>query len=52
MGAYKVDGINYSKGQVNHQGGLIMLNSQPLVKIAKHELGHIMGIGNDIINKQ
>ncbi len=49
--AYKVDGINYRKGQVNHQGGLIMLKTQPLVKIAMHELGHILGLRHDIINK-
>ncbi len=49
--AYKVDNLNYRKGQVNHQGELIMLQTQPLVKIAMHELGHILGLRHDIINK-
>lgn len=49
--AYLVDPINYTKGQSNVGGGLSMLASQSTVKIAMHELGHILGLRHDIINK-
>ncbi len=50
--AYLVDNKNYTKGQKDSNGNLIMLASQPTVKIAMHELGHTLGLRHDVINKE
>ncbi len=49
--AYLVDPINFKKGDKNLDGTLIMRGSQPTVKIAMHELGHILGLRHDLINR-
>lgn len=49
--AYLVDPINYFKGQKDKFGNLVMLASQPVVKIAIHELIHNLGFRHDLINK-
>lgn len=49
--AYFVDSKNFIKGQRDALGRLVMRASQPVVKIAMHELGHILGLRHDVINK-
>jgi len=49
--AYLVDPINYFKGQKDKFGNLVMLASQPVVKIGIHELIHNLGFRHDLINK-
>lgn len=49
--AYLVDPINYFKGQKDKFGNLVMLASQPTVKIAIHELIHNLGFRHDLINR-
>ena len=49
--AYLVDDVNYKKGQLDSKGNLLMLASQASVKICMHELGHILGLRHDLINR-
>lgn len=49
--AYLVDPVNFKKGDKNLDGTLIMRGSQSTVKIAMHELGHILGLRHDLINR-
>lgn len=49
--AYLVDPIHYHKGQTDNRGRLVMLASQPTIKIAIHELIHNLGFKHDVINK-
>ena len=48
--AYLVDPVNYTKGQTDSTGKLVMLSTQPTVEIAMHELGHLMFGRHDIIH--
>jgi len=50
--AYLVDPINFSPGDTNPDGSLIMLASQPTVQIAMHELGHILFGHHDLLNPE
>jgi len=50
--AYRVDNVNYHKGQTDPRTGkLVMLASQPTVKIVMHEFGHVLGLRHDLIHK-
>jgi len=49
--AYLVDPFHYNPGQTYSNGQLVMLSSQPLVKITMHEFGHVLGLRHDIINR-
>lgn len=49
--AYLVDPVNFRKGQTDSKGNLITRGSQSTVKIAMHELGHILGLRHDLINR-
>jgi len=49
--AYLVDSI-FSPGDTDENGNIIMLESQPTVQIAMHELGHILLGRHDLINKK
>ncbi len=49
--AYRVDPVSFTKGQSNPKTGkLIMLDSQPTVQIAMHELGHVLFGRHDLIH--
>lgn len=50
--AYLVDPINFSPGDTNPDGSLIMRASQPTVQIAMHELGHILFGHHDLLNPE
>ena len=49
--AYLVDSVNFKPGQKDGNGNLIMLASQSSVKITMHELGHVVGLRHDLINR-
>lgn len=49
--AYLVDPFNFNPGQKHSNGDLIMRASQSTVKITMHELGHILGLRHDVINR-
>ena len=49
--AYHVDPANYLPGSENNDGGPAMLESQPVISIAMHELGHILFGHHDLINE-
>jgi len=49
--AYLVDPVNFTKGQRDGFGKIVTRGSQSTVKIAMHELGHILGLRHDLINR-
>lgn len=49
--AYLVDHINFKPGQKDSSGNLITRSSQSSVKITMHELGHVLGLRHDLINR-
>jgi len=49
--AYWVDPINFKPGQRNPDGSLTTRSSQSSVKITMHELGHVLGLRHDLINR-
>ena len=46
-----VDPFHFNPGIKDNNGKLVMLYSQPLVKITMHALGHVLGLHHDMINK-